>query len=77
MYRIFFCITHIAGSDYNPVTNQVLTFTSTSSQRQCINIGIIDDALPEPTEDFLVQLSQAATQEINQAIVSITDNDGR
>ena len=60
------------------MTNPELTlnFNSTSSQRQCINIGIIDDAMPEPTEDFFVQLSQAATQEINQAMVSIADNDG-
>ena len=60
------------------MTNPELTlnFNSTSSQRQCINISIIDDAMPEPTEDFFVQLSQAATQEINQAMVTIADNDG-
>ena len=71
------CTTHTAGSDYSSVTNQVLTFTSVSSQQQCINIGIIDDVIPEPIEQFSVQLTQSATQDIAQAVVSITDDDGK
>ena len=42
-----------------------------------MSIGIIDDALVEPLEQFVVQLDQAAIQEVDQAVVSITDNDGK
>lgn len=62
-----------ADSDYSPLINQGLIFTSTSSQRQCINILIVDDDLAESIEQFLVQINQDAN---NQAVISITDNDG-
>ena len=50
--------------------------TSTSLQRQCIDIGIINDAFMEPIEQFTVQLSQTATQEVMLAVVTITDDEG-
>ena len=59
------------------MVNEVLTFTSTSLQRQCVNIGIIDDALVEPIEQFMVQLNQLDIQQEDEAVVSITDNDGK
>ena len=52
----------IAGEDYIALVSVALTFTSTSSQRQCVNVGIIDDLLIEPTEDFLVRIDQTTSQ---------------
>ena len=66
-----------AGSDYNPLVNQLLTFTSTSLQRLCVNIVIIDDAIVEPIEQFTVLLSQVGLQQVDQAVVTITDDDGK
>ena len=66
-----------AGSDYIAVVNEVLTFTSTSSQRQCVDVGIVNDLLVEPVEQFTVLINQTGTQQVDQAVVSITDNDGR
>lgn len=68
---------YAANSDYDPVVNEVLTFTSTSLQRQCVNIGIINDALVEPIEQFVVRLNQVDIQQEDDAVVSITDNDGK
>lgn len=67
---------YAANSDYNSLVNEVLTFMSTSLQRQCVDIGIIDDALVEPIEQFVVRLSQLEIQQEDEAVVSITDNDG-
>ena len=51
-----------AGSDYTTLVNNLLTFTSTSLQRQCVNIGIIDDLEVEPTEQFFVRIEQTTSQ---------------
>ena len=64
-----------AGSDYTALVSQVLIFTLTSSQQQCVEIEILDDQLVEPAEDFLVSLNQSTPQGImsNQATVTILD----
>ena len=74
-YNIY--ILSSAGSDYSPLVAVVLTFTSASSQRQCVDISILDDNLAEPIEQFFVQLTQTATQQTDQAVVIVTDNDGK
>ena len=74
---ITFCLFYAANSDYNPLVNEVVTFTSTSLQRQCVDIGIIDDALVEPIEQFVVRLTQLEIQQEDEAMISITDNDGK
>ena len=53
---------YIAGSDYIAVVNQALIFTSESPQRQCINIGIVDDQLVEDTEQFTVRIDHSTSQ---------------
>ena len=40
-------------------------------------IGIIDDNLVEPLEEFVVRLNQVDIQQEDEATVSITDNDGK
>ena len=63
-----------AGEDYSALQNIALTFTSTS-ERQCVNIGIINDQLIEPTETFIVRIDQTTSQGTvsTQAFVLITD----
>lgn len=68
---------YAADSDYDPLIDEVLTFTAISLQRQCVNIRIIDDILVEPVEQFVVRLNQADSQQEDEATVSITDNDGK
>ena len=68
---------YAANSDYSPLVNEVLTFTSTSLQRQCVNVGIINDTLAEPMEQFVVRLNQLDIQQEDEATVSITDDDGK
>ena len=68
---------YAANSDYIPLVNEVLTFTSTSPPRQCVNIGIINDTLEEPMEQFVVRLNQLDIQQEDEATVSITDDDGK
>lgn len=65
-----------AGSDYTALVSQVLTFTLTSSQRQCVEIEILDNQLIEPAEYFLVSIDQSTPQGIvsNQANVTILDS---
>ena len=65
-----------AGSDYTALVGQVLIFTLTSSQRQCVEIEILDDQLVEPAEDFLISIDQSTPQGIvsNQATVTILDS---
>ena len=55
--------------------SQALVFTSESIQRQCIDIGILDDQLVEQLEQFAVQISQTTSQgpASNQSVVLITD----
>ena len=66
---------YAAGSDYAALVNAEVTFTSSSSQRQCILIAISDDLVVEPMEEFLVQLVQPTPQGTlsDQATVIITD----
>ena len=67
------------GADYVPLADidASLTFTSSSLQRQCVNIEINDDSEIEPEEQFVVQLNQMTSQGpiSSQAAVSIV-NDG-
>lgn len=69
-------IYYIAGSDYNAVVSEELIFTSLSSQRQCITIGIIDDQDVEQPEQLTVRIDQSTLQGpvSNQAAVIITDS---
>ena len=62
-----------AGSDYFAVVNQVLMFSSTSPQRQCTTVAIINDNTLEPVQQFFIQINQDPNTE---AVVSIEDNDG-
>lgn len=65
----------IAGEDYDALTSVGLTFTSTSLQRQCVDIGIINDETNEPVEQFFVLIAQIISQGsvTTQATVLITD----
>ena len=56
-----------------PLADTTITFTSTSLQRQCVDIEIIDDSEIEPVEQFFVQLDQTTSQGpiSSQAVVSI------
>lgn len=65
-----------AGEDYSALTNVALTFTSTSLQRQCVNIGIIDDLLIEPTEEFTVRIDQITSQGPVSAQASVVITNG-
>ena len=42
-----------------------------------MNIGVIDDDLVEPVEQFVVRLNQPDSQQEDETTVSITDNDGK
>lgn len=70
-----FLFSNLAGSDYIAAVNQALVFTSESLQRQCVNVGILDDQLVEPLEQFTVRIDQTTSQGSvsNQASVLITD----
>ena len=68
----------IAGADYTAVSG-TLTFAGTDGEVQSIIVPIIDDNLIEPTERFLIDLSNLSTTLIaindSQASVDIIDND--
>ncbi|NKI33327.1 Calx-beta domain-containing protein [Croceivirga thetidis] len=68
----------IAGADYTAVSG-TLTFAGTDGEVQPIVIPIIDDTSIEPTERFLIDLSNLSTSLIaindSQASVDIIDND--
>ena len=70
-----FLFSNLVGSDYIAAVNQALVFTSESLQRQCVNVGILDDQLVEPLEQFTVRIDQTISQGSvsNQASVLITD----
>lgn len=65
----------VGGADYVPLPDTTLTFTFSSLQRQCVNIGIIDDSEVELVEQFFVQLDQTTSQGpiSSQAVVSIVN----
>lgn len=65
-----------AGSDYTALVNQVLVFTPTSPQQQCVEIEILDDQEIESAEDFSVRIDHPTPQGIvsNLASVTILDN---
>ena len=64
-----------AGSDYVPLMNLEIIFTSESLQRQCGTIEILDDQLVEPLEQFTVRIDQTTSQGSvsDQATVTILD----
>lgn len=57
-----------------------LTFSMSSTTRQCVNITIVDDDLLEPSELFLVQLAafdpNVFLEPSHEATITIADNDG-
>ncbi|HRK26831.1 MAG TPA: Calx-beta domain-containing protein, partial [Chitinophagales bacterium] len=67
--------TAIAGTDYTAVS----TTANIPAGQTCVNISIpiIDDILPEPTENFTVNLSNPTNATIAdpQGVVTILDND--
>ena len=66
-------LTSTAGSDYAALSRD-LTFNPGVSDPQCVNITIIDDAVVERLEFFIVEASSTglATTTLN---VIVTDND--
>ena len=73
-------VTFLTAADFgelNPPAD--FSFTSTQ-QRICANIAIIDDNIIEPLESFTVTLSSTNFQVnilIRNALVSIVDNEGK
>ncbi|HSQ46365.1 MAG TPA: Calx-beta domain-containing protein, partial [Lutibacter sp.] len=69
----------IAPSDYTS-TNGTLSFTGNNNEVKTITVPIINDNLIEPTENFVVNLSNLSTMLIGindgQGMGTITDNDG-
>ena len=69
-----------ASEDYLPLEDGVVTFLSGSTE-ECADLSIIDDAMVEPTETFLVLVSSmdmgVVISSPSQATVSILDNDQR
>jgi hypothetical protein len=67
-----------AGTDYT-ANNGTLTFSGTAGETQSISITTLDDATPESSEQFFVNLTNATnsvTITDNQGVVTLTDNDG-
>ena len=67
--------TATAGSDYTAASG-TLTFAP-GQTTQTLLLPVLDDTLPEPSETFVVNLSNLtnATMADNQGVVTITDND--
>ena len=69
-----------ASEDYLPLEDEVVTFLPGSTE-ECADLSIIDDAMVEPTETFLVLVSSmdmgVVISSPSQATVSILDNDQR
>jgi hypothetical protein len=61
-----------AGSDYTALVNQVLEFTSTSPQRQCIEIDILDDLEIELAEEFVVSIDQTIPGGVVSSVATVT-----
>ena len=69
--------TATAGTDYAANTG-ILTFSGTSGETETVTINIIEDAIPEGTETFYVNLASAIglVQVVkSQGIGTIADND--
>jgi hypothetical protein len=67
-----------AGTDYT-ANSGTLTFSGTAGETQSISITTLDDATPESSEQFFVNLTNATnsvTITDNQGVVTLTDNDG-
>ena len=67
--------TAVAGSDYTSATGTVTFNPGVTSQQ--FNVNTSDDTITEPTETFLVNLTNASNASIanSQGIGTITDND--
>ena len=63
---------YAAPNDYHSLTKEVEL--DLASRKSCISIAIINDGVPELTEEFFVQLSLNDATEL--ATVIIADNDG-
>ena len=71
--------TATANGDYTPLTTNSGTLTfGVGDNLECIGISILEDGTVEPSENFLVQLSEAQGEigSPNVATVTITDDDG-
>jgi hypothetical protein len=68
--------TALAGSDYT-ITSGMLTFTP-GQLTQTVSVPVLGDTIAEPTETFVVNLSNPTNATIGdgQGIGTITDNDG-
>ena len=66
-----------AGSDYDAVVDETLTFPAGSTARQTIDVTTTDDSVYEGNETFTVRLSNAAGAGIDDGTGdgTITDND--
>ena len=63
--------------DFIPVS-KVVTFQVGETENKIVEIGLIDDDVIEPTEEFTVRLSSATRVALGPpATVRIQDNDGR
>ena len=63
--------------DYTALTTE-LTFDPDNSRR-CVSIGLVDDSLLEPSEEFEVSLTtdeEQVTVDPDRAVVTILDTDG-
>ena len=63
--------------DYTALTTE-LTFDPDNSRR-CVSIGLVDDSLLEPSEEFEVSLTtdeEQVTVNPDRAVVTILDTDG-
>jgi uncharacterized repeat protein (TIGR01451 family) len=68
--------TATAGADYT-ATNGTLTFVGTAKQARTISVPILNDAVPEPTERFFVNLSNVSDAAVTfdaQGIGTITNS---
>ena len=76
MYSAYNISQYVANLDYTPL-NEWITFKT--SQKQCVNIEIIDDNIVEPTEQFNVLISSSTDPNLvledDHTVVSIKDND--
>ena len=63
-----------AGDDFTPTVTE-LEFSPTTLER-CVDIDIVDDAIVEGTEEFLVAVdsSDPVTFTTDSVVVSILDN---
>lgn len=70
--------THTAPDDYIDIVSELTLDGSTA--RSCANVTVLDDDILEPTEELVVMLTEDDTRvnvDRDQAIVQITDNDGK